>query len=234
MRQRVWDLPTRLFHWMLAGSFLSAFTIALALGERSPVFPIHALLGLVAVLLVGFRLVWGLVGSRWSRFGAFAWGGLFGYLREAVAGAPDRWVGHNPATSWLAVVMFACVVGLGATGIAMGRGYDQAREAHELLAWTLVGAAAFHVAGIVLHTIRHRDAIALGMVDGRKEVAGTGAAIPSSRPLAGFALLALVGAWAFALARGLDPASHRLTVPGVGTLEIGEAGGDDDAEDERE
>ncbi|MBK7777844.1 MAG: cytochrome b/b6 domain-containing protein [Sandaracinaceae bacterium] len=70
----VWDLPTRLFHWLLAGSFVAAFAIANVVDDDSSTFVVHMLLGAVMGLLVVLRVVWGFIGSRYARFGSFAFG----------------------------------------------------------------------------------------------------------------------------------------------------------------
>ena len=62
----VWDAPTRLFHWLLALSFLGAYLTA----ESEQWRLVHITLGYTMAALVGFRLVWGMVGTRYARFSA--------------------------------------------------------------------------------------------------------------------------------------------------------------------
>lgn len=73
-RTLVWDLPTRLFHWIFAFGFAIAAVIALGLGDDSPAFPLHALIGLVLGMAIALRVMWGFVGSRHARFASFAFG----------------------------------------------------------------------------------------------------------------------------------------------------------------
>jgi cytochrome b len=68
---RVWDLPTRFFHWTLAAGVV-ALGISGTVGGNAMVW--HFRLGYAVLALLLFRLVWGLVGGRWSRFGAFLFG----------------------------------------------------------------------------------------------------------------------------------------------------------------
>ncbi len=237
----VWDLPTRLFHWLLAGSFLSAFAIAVTMDDDGSLFPVHMLLGLVAAFMVGLRLVWGVLGSRPSRLTELALNPaeLLAYLRAALTGGARRlWAGHNPGTSRAAVVMFACVLGLAATGVLMSKGYEAVEEVHEVLAWTMLGTVGVHLAGIALHTLREREVIALSMVDGRRRGA-VGGGLASARPLAGLVFLALTGAWTGGLVSSYDAATSTVVVPVVGArLTLGEGGeggeheGDDDHDDE--
>ena len=68
----VFDLPVRVFHWLLAALFLGAFVIGTTVDDESSVFAVHALLGAGAGFLVLLRLVWGLVGTRHARFGSLS------------------------------------------------------------------------------------------------------------------------------------------------------------------
>ncbi len=70
MRILVWDLPARLFHWLLAASFAGAFLTA----ESERYRDVHVLLGYTVLALLAFRLVWAFVGSRYARLSSFAFG----------------------------------------------------------------------------------------------------------------------------------------------------------------
>jgi cytochrome b len=92
---RVWDLPTRLFHWLLAGAVIGAVVTA-KVGGNAMVW--HTRLGLMVLALLVFRLAWGVVGGHWSRFGSFAYGpaSVRAYLRGD-SGPGGRFdVGHSP------------------------------------------------------------------------------------------------------------------------------------------
>ena len=104
---RVWDLPTRLFHWLLTACVVGSFVSA-KIGGAAMAW--HLRLGYAVATLLLFRLVWGFVGGRWSRFGQFVRSpaAVLRYLRgEARAG---DWfdVGHSPlgALSVLAMLVF--------------------------------------------------------------------------------------------------------------------------------
>lgn len=101
-----------------------------------------------------------------------------------------------------------------------------------------MGTVGVHLAGIVLHTLREREVIALSMLDGRR-VGAASAAIASPRPVAGLAFLALTGAWTGGLVRSYDLATSSVVVPVVGArLLLGEDGegggreGDGEGEDD--
>lgn len=92
-RLRVWDLPTRLFHWLLAASIVALIVTGKVGGDA---MDWHLRLGQWVLALLVFRLLWGLVGGYWSRFCTFVPGPqrLLAYLRGQ--GSARDHVGHNP------------------------------------------------------------------------------------------------------------------------------------------
>lgn len=221
----LWDWPTRLFHWVLAGLFTAAFAVATLTPKHGTAFLAHMTLGLTLALAVLLRLFWGLVGSRPSRFGSFLFSpaDLYRYLREAATGRDTPSPGHNPGSSYAAYAMLLIPLGLAATGIAQGQGMKWAEEVHEALAFGMVGVVALHILGLAWHALRHRDNLALSMFDGKREIPED-SAIPSSRSLSGIAFLALIGTWAASLAQGLDTQKRQITLPVLGTrIPLGEA-----------
>jgi cytochrome b len=90
---RVWDLPTRLFHWSLAACVI-ALVVTAKVGGEAMVW--HFRLGYAVLALLAFRLVWGLVGGHWSRFANFIYSpaSVLRYLRGQ--GEPAHSVGHTP------------------------------------------------------------------------------------------------------------------------------------------
>lgn len=168
-RVLIWDVPTRLFHWMLAASFIGAFAIATVFDDESSTFAVHMLLGGMMAFMVVLRVVWGFVGSRWSRFSEFVMNPseLLAYLRGTVTGDATHHIGHNPATSVAAFVIFALVLGLAATGILMSQG-EVFEDLHAGLAWATVAVVAAHIAGVVGHTVRCHENITICPPRGRR------------------------------------------------------------------
>lgn len=221
-RALIWDLPTRVFHVLLAVSFLAAFAVATLVDDDSPAFAIHMLLGGVAAFLVVLRTVWGLIGTRWARFSSFAFGprAVVAYARDALRGRDPRHAGHNPGSSWATYAILLLTIGLAASGVLMGSAGHWMKEVHEVLAYSLLGVVAIHLAGVAWYTVRHRENIALGMVDGRK-AAEPAHAIASARPGAALALLVLTGVWGAGLVRSYDPATRTVAVLGR-TIALGD------------
>lgn len=219
----VWDLPTRAFHWLLAASVLGAFAIAVLVDDEGAMFPLHMLLGAVGAFLVVLRLFWGLVGSRYARFGSFAFGprAVIEYAKGIFTGKGERHVGHNPGSSVAIFAILALTAGVAITGALMSSLGDVAKELHEVLAYSLIGVTGAHVIGVVVHTLRRRENITLAMLDGRKE-GETAQAIPSAHPLVAAALLGLTALWSVALVRGYDAASRSVVLPGGSRLALSE------------
>ena len=107
---RVWDLPTRLFHWALAASVIGSVVSAKIGGNA---MPWHFRFGYVVLTLLAFRLLWGFAGGRWSRFSSFAYGptALWRYLRGTPRPGEHFDVGHSPLG---ALSVFAMLVALAA------------------------------------------------------------------------------------------------------------------------
>lgn len=230
--QLIWDLPTRLFHWLLAGGFVLAAFIALVLGDDGPLFPYHAILGLIISLAVCLRVVWGVIGTRYALFGSFVFGpgAVLEYMKGALAGGGRRYVGHNPGSSLAIFGLLALVLAMAVTGIMLGQGNEGVKEIHEVLAYVTVAAAIIHVLGVILHTIRHRENITASMIHGAK-VAEPSEAIPSSRPIVAVIFMAVVGAWGLGLVRNFDSLQQTTTIPLIGTvLQLGENEGGPESE----
>ena len=220
---RVYDLPTRLFHWLFAGFFLAAFTIANTVDDESWRFSLHMLAGLCAVFVVVLRLAWSAIGTRHARLTDLALHPrqLIDYLKGLRAKEPQRWTGHNPASSWAAVAMVLMMLGLGVTGLLMARGNESLEDVHELLANGLLAVVLLHLAGIALHVLRHRDRLPAAMVTGGKETAPGETPVPA-RPLAGLGMLALPGLFALYQGNHFDPQARTLQLSGL-ALQLGEA-----------
>lgn len=199
-RVAVWDLPTRAFHWLIV-----ILMPALWWTAENHRLELHLLLGEIALGLLLFRIVWGLIGGSTARFAGFVRGprAILAYLR----GAKPAGVGHNPLGALsvlLLLFLIATVVGLGLfasdeDGLAPGPlshliSYDASRilaERHEQVFWILVGFIVLHVAAILFYLIVKRENLVAPMVSGSREGAD------------GEAAMAAAPAWRFGLAAAL-------------------------------
>ncbi len=164
----VWDLPVRAFHWLLVATFAGAFLTA----ESERLRDIHVMLGYAFAGLLAFRIVWGLVGSRYARFSSFTFGprAVVAYLKSLLARRPEHHVGHNPAGAWAIYALIAGGIAVAVTGhviyaSAGGHWFD---ELHEGAANALLALAIVHVAGVVVGSILHRENLVAAMVTGYK------------------------------------------------------------------
>jgi cytochrome b len=164
----VWDIPTRVFHWLLAGSFAGAFLTA----ESETWRDLHVLLGYTVVGLIGFRLLWGLVGTRYARFRSFAFrpSQVVGYLKSLLGRSPQHYVGHNPAGSWVIYGLLLLGLITGVTGYATYNeiGGEWLEELHEGAANSMLALVGVHIAGVLVSSLLHRENLVRSMISGYK------------------------------------------------------------------
>jgi cytochrome b len=196
----VWDWPTRIGHWLLAGGFV----VALLTGESEEWRYVHAVSGGVVVAVIVFRLAWGIFGTRHARFTAFLRGprAAFEYVRSLVGGSPRHYSGHNPAGAYaiLALLVLGLITGASGWLAYQDQGADWIGELHEAFANAMLAAVVVHLVGVAVGSFVHRENLPRAMVTGRK-LGDPGEAIRSARPLALGVMLAWVGYAAWWLAR---------------------------------
>lgn len=199
---RVWDWPLRLFHWLLLAAVSAAIATGLAGGDW---MAWHGRAGLTIVALLGFRLVWGLVGSTTSRFGHFF--PTPARLRVYFNGAWQG-VGHNPLGAFSVFALLGLLALQVTTGlfsnddIAFAGPLAQLvgdETVGDLTAWhhrlinVLYGLIGLHVAAIAFHALFKRERLVPPMVTGKKAIE-PGAHVPSgtSRARPGALVVAVV------------------------------------------
>lgn len=164
----VWDFPTRAFHWLLALSFAGAFLTA----ESEKFRDLHVMLGYTMLGLIGFRMVWGLVGTRYARFSSFAFGprAVLDYLRSLLSLRPHHYLGHNPAGSWAIWLLLSLGLLSGASGYAVydDFGGELFEELHEGSSNLMLAVVAVHVAGVIASSLLHGENLVKAMVSGYK------------------------------------------------------------------
>jgi cytochrome b len=207
-RVTVWDLPTRLFHWLVVALVAAAYAT-----WRQGWMDWHARVGEALLALVLWRLVWGFVGSDTARFRNFltAPGAALRHLADLRRREPDREAGHNPAGGWMVLLLLVLLLGETLTGIYVGNDVADVGPLTELTPaaianlvtlmharlWdALLAAVALHLVAILAYAAVKRHNLLLPMVTGRKRLP---AGVPSPR-LAGLwrALVVLAAAAAAA------------------------------------
>ncbi len=165
---RVWDPLVRLFHWTLVLSFGTAWVTAH--GSET----IHHAAGYLAAALVGFRILWGLVGPNYARFSQFLRGPktVAAYLAAIRKGREARHLGHNPAGGAMVVTLLGLMALAALSGWMMTTnayyGVDWVEAMHSLVTHLLALLVLVHIAGVALASLRHRENLVRAMFDGRK------------------------------------------------------------------
>jgi len=207
VRVRVWDVPTRTFHWLFALAFLGEW-----LTRDARYTAIHVLLGYAMAALLAFRVVWGFVGTRWARFASFTYSPAKSvrYLVALGRGRPPHFTGHNPAGSvaiyaLLLLATIVIVTGLLTLGgedhhgpLRDSVGYasaDAAHRVHEFAAWTMLTLVTLHIAGVLAGTVADRENLVRAMITGSKRTHAS--PVPARRGIAWLMLIALVAGTAW-------------------------------------
>ncbi|MCK6444025.1 cytochrome b/b6 domain-containing protein [Elstera cyanobacteriorum] len=163
----VWDLGVRLFHWGTVAAVATAF-----LAEEGE--SLHEKAGYVAAALLGFRLIWGLIGTRHARFSDFVAGPgkVFTYLLDRVRGRAPHYLGHNPAGGAMILVLLTLLATVAGTGVAMTSdalwGNHLVEEIHETAANALLVCIGIHVAAVILMSKLDKENLVKAMITGKK------------------------------------------------------------------
>ena len=178
----VWDVPTRLFHWLTAALVFAAYVT-----WRLDWMDWHAKAGYAVLALVIFRLLWGLVGSDTARFSRFVAPPLIAisHLKHALRREPDRQVGHNPAGAWMVLLLLALLLGETLSGLYVANDVADQGPLTELvpapianaitaLHWilwdALLAAIALHILAIAIYAIAKGHDLLTPMITGRKHL----------------------------------------------------------------
>ncbi|MCR4299564.1 MAG: cytochrome b/b6 domain-containing protein [Gallionella sp.] len=168
----VWDVPTRVFHWLLVLSFSGAFLTA----ESEHYRDIHVVLGYTLLGLIAFRLLWGFIGTRYAQFRSFLFkpGEIVAYVQSLLKGKPAHYAGHNPAGSVAIWLLLGLGISSGVTGVLLFQdvGGDTLEELHELVSNVMLAVVLIHIAGVVVSSLMHRENLVRSMITGFKRVPG--------------------------------------------------------------
>lgn len=165
---KVWDLFVRLFHWSLVISFI---TEALLLDEDSR---LHEQLGYFILALIGARLVWGVVGSKYARFSSFTPSipAAVEQLSDIATQRTRAHLGHSPIGALMIYNLLISIILIGATGWMMTTnmfwGSDGVEDLHEGLVIWAGASAVVHIIAVILESRRSRVNLVKAMVTGYK------------------------------------------------------------------
>ncbi len=192
----VWDLPTRLFHWLLlacvAGAFVSQWFY-----QHIP-FIVHEVCGMSALVLIAFRVVWGFVGTQHARFSVFIRGPAVtkAYLQAVLQRQTPAMAGHTPTGGWMILLLLLLVGGQALLGLfsndetdAAGPLYAWVSHAtsnrlsglHEIIGNLLLAAIGLHVLAVVIYKVIFKEDLVRTLITGWRPGAPASAGIAGHR-----------------------------------------------------
>jgi len=184
---RVWDVPVRLFHWLLVTGFALAYLTA-----EVHLAVIHVWLGYALIALLLFRVVWGFVGTPYARFRSFIFSvpETLVYVRSLRGGHPLHYYGHNPAGALMVFALMGVLAAIFTSGLLALAAIDFdgpllflanavsdetayfLRRAHDWLVNVALLLIPLHLLGVLQGSIRHQENLVRAMVTGRKKAVG--------------------------------------------------------------
>lgn len=166
---RVWDLGVRIFHWSLVGMFTLSYVLA---DQRS----LHLKLGYVVLVLMTFRLAWGVVGGKHARFRDFVKNPLTvaKFLISMIKGKESRHLGHNPAGGAMIIALLITIISIGVSGYMISTdmffGMEWVENTHKALVKLCLLLIFGHISGVLYASYRHRENLVKSMLTGMKNV----------------------------------------------------------------
>ena len=179
-RVKVWDPLVRVFHWGLVLSFFLAFI------TEDDWISLHIQAGYAVTLLIGFRLIWGFIGTRHARFMTFVKSPsvVLSYLKHMLSLRVPHYLGHNPLAAVMVIALLINITLISFTGLVLIAGEGQGplansvfsnwpgdwiNDIHEFFAnFTLLLVVA-HVSGVVLSSLLEGENLVMAMITGRKK-----------------------------------------------------------------
>ena len=176
---KIWDPLVRVFHWSLV------FFFFLALITEDDWLDLHIQAGYAVMLLIGFRLFWGIVGSQQARFTTFvkAPSAAFSYLKQMLKRDAPHYPGHNPVAALMVITLLLSITVVSFTGLVVlaseGQGPlastmfstwrgDWVEEVHEFFANFTLFLVVAHVLGVLVSSLLEGENLVRAMVTGRK------------------------------------------------------------------
>jgi len=182
---KIWDMPVRLFHWSLVLAFVLAYISA-----EVGILDAHVLIGYFLIALLVFRVLWGFIGTQYSRFCSFLFSPAetMGYVKAIRAGQPVHYYGHNPAGALMVFGLLSLLAAIFASGLVTLAVIDYEgpllflanqvsddtsyffRYAHDFFVDVALLLIPLHLMGVIAGSIQHKENLARSMVTGMKKV----------------------------------------------------------------
>ena len=179
---RIWDLPTRLFHWTLLALVVASF-VSGRIGGNAMKW--HMLSGYTILTLIVFRLLWGIAGSRYARFASFVRGPgeVLATLLATVRGSATPHAGHNPLGALSVLALLVALFVQASTGLfanddistegplaklVSGAVSESLTSIHRINRYVILALVALHLAAIAFYTWVKRERLVGPMITGDK------------------------------------------------------------------
>jgi len=203
MKIQVWDLPTRVFHWLLVISVV----FLIVSGKTGILFDWHQTAGVLVLSLLIYRLIWGFWGSTTARFSDFIYSPLqvLNYAKGLLSRKANLYIGHNPVGGFMVLVMlllllFQAITGLFSSDDILVEGALYSHVTEETAAYLtqlhhmggewLLPVVALHIAAIIFYRIYKKHDLLKPMLHGKLEVeAETKKTLSQTPAIYGLALL---------------------------------------------
>lgn len=178
----IWDVPTRLFHWLLVLAIVGQWLTAEILEDA---MQWHFYIGYFTLGLVAFRLCWGVIGTRYAKFSQFVTtpSTAISYARTMLDKNATPHAGHNPMGGWMVVIMLVILLAQAISGLFMtddifldGPYYSAvSQELASLMStihhrgFTIIqGVVLLHILAVVFYVIYKRQPLISAMIHGKK------------------------------------------------------------------
>ena len=210
---RIWDLPIRLFHWVLV--CLIGFSW---ITYKQGWMDWHVISGYTILSLLLFRVVWGFIGSDTARFTFFLKSPLeaLRHLSHLHRREPDTEIGHNAAGGWMVLVMLGLLFAQAITGLGsnddisvegplatrLGKDLsDQVTSLHRLGSNLILAVIGMHILAIVTYAVLKRHNLVRPMITGKKRLPGATRAPRMASPVLAAGVYIVAAAVVFAFVR---------------------------------
>jgi len=178
----IWDLPTRLFHWLLVASLFAQYATVEWLENK---VQWHFYIGYFTLFLVVFRILWGVFGTQHAKFSSFVTGPqtVFSYVKTLFNRHSEPAIGHNPLGGWFVIVMLVLVAVQAISGLFMTddifldgpyrqlvgeQTLEIMNSLHHLAFDVLLYVIALHVGAVIFYSLYKKQKLVPAMVHGNK------------------------------------------------------------------